>query len=267
MDDITPSKNLVDRRQALKVMGLGMAALAPAMAMGASTAVTGAAKDSVRKPATLPESLIGFKDGKYVLPPLPYDYNALEPHIDEQTMRLHHDIHHLGYVNGANRAAEALSKIASGDGDASLSKHWARELAFNGSGHSMHVLFWNNMSPDGKETPESGSAIEKALIRDFGSVSDFIRLFKATSVSVEASGWGILAYEELSGKLLVLQAEKHQDLSFQGMIPLLVIDVWEHAYYLNYQNKRAAYVDAFMKVINWKFVDQRYQLIAAGEVV
>lgn len=266
MKNTTSTINHVNRRQALKVMGLGgLAAMAPAMAF-AATEAKGKGDDASAR-LELPESQIGYKDGKYVLPPLPYAYDALEPHIDEQTMRLHHDIHHLGYVNGANKALSELEKIASGEGEASLVKHWERELAFHGSGHSMHVLFWNNMSPDGSETPEKGSAIEKALIRDFGSVSNFIRLFKASSIAVEGSGWGILGLEELSGKLVVLQAEKHHDLTFHGVIPLLVIDVWEHAYYLKYQNKRAAYVEGFLNVINWDFINQRYQRLKWGEVV
>lgn len=266
MENTTPTTNLVDRRQALKVMGLGMAAMAPAMAFGA-TAASGSTEEGQAARLALPESQIGYKDGKYVLPPLPYAYDALEPHIDEQTMRLHHDIHHLGYVNGANKAVSELEKIASGEGDAALVKHWERELAFHGSGHSLHVLFWNNMSPNGGETPEAGSAIDKALTRDFGSASNFIRLFKAASIAVEGSGWGILGLEELSGRLVVLQSEKHQDLTFQGVIPLIAIDVWEHAYYLKYQNRRAAYVEAFMKVIDWDFINQRYQLLKTGEVV
>ncbi len=204
------------------------------------------------------ESKVGYQDGRYVLPPLPYAYDALEPHIDAETMRLHHDIHHLGYVNGANKAVEELDKIARGEGSVSLSKHWARELAFHGSGHSLHVLFWNNMSPKGTPKPAEDSRIARDLTRDFGNVDNFLRLFKNMSVSVEASGWGILAYEELSKKLVVLQAEKHQDLTFQGVFPLLVVDVWEHAYYLKYQNRRAAYVDAFTQVINWPQVEERY---------
>jgi len=204
----------------------------------------------------LAESEIGFKDGNYVLPPLPYAYDALEPFIDEQTMRLHHDIHHAGYVRGANRALEKLRTIAKGDGDRPYSKHWAREMAFHGSGHAMHLLFWNCMAEDGGGVAKG--ALAKAIRLDFGSFEGFAELFRAVSGSVEGSGWGILGYERVSGSLIVFQAEKHQNLSVQGTLPLLAVDVWEHAYYLKYQNKRADYVKAFMKVINWDYVGARY---------
>jgi Fe-Mn family superoxide dismutase len=238
----------MSRRNMLKGLGAGAAVLGMGSILRAGTADGG---------DVLPESEIGFKDGAYVLPPLPYAYNALEPYIDEQTMRLHHDIHHAGYVLGANRAVEKLRSIASGEGDRPYSKHWARELAFHGSGHAMHVLFWNCMSPDGGGEPKG--ALAKAIRFNFGNFDGFSELFRAVSGSVEGSGWGVLGYESLSGNLVVLQAEKHQDLTFQGTMPLLAVDVWEHAYYLKYQNKRADYVKAFMEIINWDYVEARYE--------
>ncbi len=261
VSDMSRSGNHFSRRQALKVLGLGGLALTPGLAM-AGQSVIGSRASGSNGISRFEESKVGYKDSHYVLPPLPYAYDALEPYIDAETMRLHHDIHHLGYVNGANKAAEELDKIARGEGSSSLSKHWARELAFNGSGHSLHLLFWNNMSPNGSDKPAEGSRIADGLEKDFGSVDNFLRLFRNLSASVEASGWGILAYEEISKKLVVLQAEKHQDLTFQGVVPLLVIDVWEHAYYLKYQNRRAEYVNAFTKVINWPQVEQRYLTLA-----
>jgi len=130
-------------------------------------------------------------------------------------------------------------------------------MAFHGSGHAMHVLFWNCMAPNGGGVPKGGLA--KAIRLSFGSFDGFSDLFRVVSGSVEGSGWGILGYESLSGGLIVLQAEKHQDLTIQGTFPLLAIDVWEHAYYLKYQNRRADYVKAFMKVINWDYVSARYE--------
>lgn len=236
------------RRDSLKTLGFG--GLAAALAAGAGRADA----------ATAP-SLVGFDGGKFVLPPLPYAYEALEPHIDAQTMRLHHDIHHLAYVNGANKALESLKAIAAGTGDAALAKHWARELAFHGSGHSLHVLFWNNMKPGGSEP---AGPVADALKASFGSTEAFLKLFTAVSGSVEASGWGILGYEPLSRSLICFQAEKHHDLTVHGVVPLLAIDVWEHAYYLKYQNKRADYVQAFLKVVNWDDVNARY-VAARGE--
>lgn len=243
----------MSRRNMLKGLGAGAAVLGMGSMLRAET--TDGSDD-------LAESEIGFKDGDYVLPPLPYAYDALEPFIDEQTMRLHHDIHHAGYVRGANRALEKLRSIATGEGDRPYSKHWAREMAFHGSGHAMHVLFWNCMSPDGGGVAKGPLA--KAIRLSFGSFEGFTELFRAVSGSVEGSGWGILGYESLSGGLIVIQAEKHQNLTVQGITPLLAVDVWEHAYYLKYQNKRADYVKAFMKVINWDYVGARYAAAASG---
>lgn len=209
----------------------------------------------------LPEaSKTGFKDGAFVLPPLPYDYKALEPHIDEATMRLHHDKHHATYVKGANEALGKLDEIAAGKLDPSLAGHWMKQLSFHGSGHIMHVIFWNNMSP----TPgEMSPAFKQAVDKQFGSVQNMLKLFKAACLAPEGSGWGVLGYEPLSGKLVIVSFEKHQNVGLPGLIPLLVLDVWEHAYYLKYQNKRADYVDAFMKIINWKDVSERYAAAVA----
>lgn len=195
-------------------------------------------------------------DGEFVLPDLPYPYDALEPHIDKETMRLHHDIHHAGYVKGLNNAIARLDEARS-NGDTSLIKHWSRELAFHGSGHFLHAIFWQNMSPTcgGKPTGALAAAIDK----DFGGFDAFKTHFSSASYSVEGSGWGILGYHPAANRLLILQAEKHQNLTAQGIIPLLVLDVWEHAYYLRYQNKRSDYVAAFYNVINWADVASRYE--------
>ncbi|HSR52709.1 MAG TPA: superoxide dismutase [Acidobacteriota bacterium] len=190
------------------------------------------------------------------LPPLPYDYDALEPHIDEATMRLHHDIHHNGYVTGLNNAEDKL-KEARQSGDYGLAKHWEREVAFHGSGHFMHSIFWPNMSPNGGGRPSGELA--QAIDRDFGSYEAFEAQFKAVSGAVEGSGWGVLAYQTQSGQLTILSVEKHQNLTQFGCLPLLVLDVWEHAYYLKYQNKRAAYVDAFFNVIDWGNVADHFK--------
>ncbi len=195
---------------------------------------------------------------RYTLPPLPYDYDALEPAIDSATMRLHHTKHHAGYVSGLNRALENLEQIRD-SGDAALIKHWSRELAFHGAGHLAHALFWTGMAPAGEGGGgEPTGDLAKAITRDFGSFAKFKTHFAAASKSVEASGWGWLVYEPIAGKLMVAQAEKHQNLSVTGAVPLLGIDVWEHAYYLRYQNKRAEYIDAFFTIINWPEVAERY---------
>lgn len=192
------------------------------------------------------------------LPPLPYPYNALEPYIDEQTMRLHHDVHHAGYVTGLNNA-EAKLADARAAGDFSLVKHWSRELAFHGSGDLLHSIFWPNMmaSADAKAAPEGSLA--QAVDRDFGSFDAFKAQFTSASIAVEGSGWGILAYRPADDSLVILTAEKHQNLTQWGVVPLLVLDVWEHAYYLKYQNRRGEYVKNFFSIINWDDVASRYE--------
>jgi len=192
------------------------------------------------------------------LPPLPYDYNALEPHIDEQTMRLHHDKHHLAYVNGLNTAEAKLAE-AREKGDFSLVKHWEREAAFHGAGHFLHVIFWENMSPNGGGEPTGELA--EAINSRFGSFKNFWAQFKAAGAAVEGSGWVLLVKNTMTKELDILTAEKHQDLSQWVTLPILACDVWEHAYYLRYQNNRAAYLDAFANVINWNDVANRYSAL------
>ncbi len=249
----------ISRRHALTTLGLGAAALVTA---GAATAAPAPNKSTAAgSSAESKESEVGFKDGKFVLPPLPYGYADLEPAIDEQTMKLHHDIHHAAYVKGGNAALEALAAIAAGTGEAALTGHWDNELAFNGSGHALHTLFWNNMKKGGS-TPEG--AFATALKDDFGGQPQFEKLFAATAASVQGSGWAILGYDALSKRLQIIQAEKHQNQTLQSITPLLVLDVWEHAYYLKYQNKRADYVKAFFTVVNYEDVAARYAKAVAG---
>jgi len=196
---------------------------------------------------------------KHELPPLPYAYDALEPHIDEQTMRLHHDKHHLGYVNGLNKAEEKLAE-ARAAGDFAMVKHWSREAAFHGSGHFLHAIFWPNMAPagNGGGGAPSGTLAEQ-INKDFGSFEAFKAHFTAAAGAVEGSGWALLVWQPVGEKLEVLQSEKHHNLTQWGVVPLLVLDVWEHAYYLKYQNNRGAYVNAWWNVVNWSDVAERFK--------
>ncbi len=203
---------------------------------------------------------IANASGEYVLPPLPYAYDALEPYIDEQTMRLHHDIHHAGYVRGLNNATRMVQEATNKD-DFGMIKHWERELAFHGSGHFLHTIFWNNMGPD---QGRRSNTLDRQMNKDFGSFDQFSKLYKAAAKSVEGSGWGILGYQPHTDKLVVLQAEKHQNHSQWITYPILVVDVWEHAYYLKYQNKRGDYLDAFFHVINWDDVSNRLDQLKAA---
>ena len=242
--------NPIPRRAAFKTLGLGAAALAavPLISSGADAKPTA---------ADAKESEIGFRDGKFVLPPLPYAYDALEPAIDQQTMHLHHDIHHAGYVKNGNVALEALAAIANGSGDATLTGHWDNELAFNASGTALHTIFWNNMKPKGGGA--ATGALAEAFKSSFGGQEHFEKLFASTAAAVQGSGWAILGYDGMTQRLHVIQAEKHQNQTFQGITPILVLDVWEHAYYLKYQNKRADYVKAFMTVVNYDDVAARLE--------
>jgi Fe-Mn family superoxide dismutase len=192
------------------------------------------------------------------LPPLPYPYDALEPYIDEQTMRLHHDIHHAGYVKGLNNAEQKLAEAREA-GDFALVQHWSRQAAFHGSGHLLHSIFWPNMTAASRAKAEPEGDLGSAIKRDFGSFDAFKAQFEAASKTVEGSGWGILAYRPTDDMLVVLQAEKHQNLTQWGVVPLLVLDVWEHAYYLKYQNRRSEYVKNFFNIINWDNVADRYK--------
>lgn len=195
---------------------------------------------------------------KYELPPLPYAYDALEPHIDEQTMHLHHDKHHLAYVNGLNKAEDELAK-ARDEGNFGLIKHWEREAAFHGSGHFLHSIFWPNMAPAGSGGGgQPGGDLANQINQDFGGFDKFKAQFTAAANAVEGSGWALLVWEPEGRHLSILTAEKHQNLTQWGVVPLLVLDVWEHAYYLKYQNQRPAYVEAFWNVVNWADVAERY---------
>jgi Fe-Mn family superoxide dismutase len=248
----------VNRRTAIGVLGAaGVVGVSSAGVLGASP--LGGAR-SVLGP---PDLGWDATKGEYALPPLPYAANALEPYIDAQTMTIHHDKHHAAYVAGANKALKALAGVREGQTDPALVKFWSRELAFHGSGHFNHTLFWQTMAPppkgDGPQAPSGDLA--SALNRDFGSFEKFVAHFKAAAVQVEGSGWGWLVYQPMSGRLLVLQGEKQQDMTIWGVTPLLGVDVWEHAYYLKYQNRRTAYVDAFMNVINWGKVGEIYQRV------
>ncbi len=200
----------------------------------------------------------GATGGPYTLPALPFGYADLEPYIDAQTVKLHHDIHHAGYVRNANAAIAELGRVRQiGGQEVRQVRALTDRLAFNLAGHLLHTIYWSNMTRDGGGRPEPDSAIGKMIRRDFGSFDAFAGQFQAAAQQVQGSGWGILAYEPTARRLLVLQAEKHQNLAVWAAVPLLVLDVWEHAYYLRYQNKRSSYIKAFMNVVNWKNVDQR----------
>ncbi len=195
-----------------------------------------------------------YSDGTYQLPKLPYAYDALKPQYDGQTLEIHHQKHHAGYVKGLNNTLKMLEK-ARDENDMSRIKPLCRALAFHGSGHILHCLFWESMTPGGSKA--TGFLADK-LRKDFGSQDKAKTQFSAAAKAVEASGWAIMAYEPMADKILILQAEKHQNLTIWGVVPLLVCDVWEHAYYLQYQNRRGDFVDRFMDIADWQSAANRY---------
>jgi Fe-Mn family superoxide dismutase len=197
------------------------------------------------------------KPKEYILPPLGYDYDALEPHLAAKTMHLHHAKHHAGYVKGLNDAIAGLAAMrATGSVDAAAKvRDLTDRLAFNGSGHILHSVFWRSMSEKGGGQPTG--TLASRIDRDFGSFDQMQAHFSAAAQKVQGSGWGILAWEPLSSRLLVLAAEKHQNWTMWGCVPLLVLDVWEHAYYLKYQNNRGRYISAFWNVVDWNNVAER----------
>ncbi|MRX74185.1 superoxide dismutase [Bacillus lacus] len=193
--------------------------------------------------------------GKHTLPPLPYSYNALEPYIAEEIMRLHHTKHHQSYVDGLNKAENEMKK-ARETGNFQLIKHWEREAAFHGAGHYLHTIFWSIMSPQGGGRPSGELA--KAIDTAFGSFDAFKKHFSEAAKNVEAVGWAILVWAPRAHRLEILTAEKHQNLSQWDVIPILSLDVWEHAYYLQYKNERGKYVDNWWNVVNWREAEKRF---------
>lgn len=200
-------------------------------------------------------------DEGFTLPPLPYAYNALEPHINEQTLKLHHDKHHAAYVTNLNAAFKRLADAKTPAETLAAS----RDIAFNGSGHMLHTLYWENMRPDGGDKP-TGNLL-KMIERDYKSFDEFKKLFATCAGAVQGNGWGVISYEPMGGCLVIQPIHNHQDTCFVGGVPILVMDVWEHAYYLQYQNDRAKYIQTFLdKLVCWKTAGRRLeQAVAIAE--
>jgi len=195
-------------------------------------------------------------NGNFIHQPLPYNTDHLEPYMDEETLHLHHSFHHGGAVKGANKDIEMIKSVMN-SGDLTLADHWTKKLSFHLSSHILHSIFWTNLA--NKKSQPTGDLL-KRIEKDFGSTNKMQGMIAKISKSIEGSGWGILAYQPYSDNLVVLQCENHHKLTVWGAVPLLVIDVWEHAYYLKYKNKRGDFVDALMNIINWDNVAQRYNI-------
>jgi Fe-Mn family superoxide dismutase len=198
---------------------------------------------------------------RFTLPKLSYDYKALEPYISEQQLTLHHDKHHQGYVNGANKIFEKLEKTQQENTDLDL-KSTLKELSFHIGGHLLHTTFWENMAPAGKGGGGAPNGAVADLINSgFGSFERFKKEFAAAANSVEGSGWAALAVHPCIEKPLIMQIEKHNVNMYPNFQILMVVDVWEHAYYLDYKNERPKFIDAFWNVINWEKVNQTLSIV------
>ena len=200
-------------------------------------------------------------DEIYRLPDLPYDPGALEPHISARIMELHHDKHHAAYVAGANTAMDKLQD-ARGKSDFAAITMLEKNLAFHVSGHVLHSLFWTNLSPDGGDRPDG--ALGTALDENFGGYDAFRAQMTQAAATCQGSGWALASWEPLAGRIVVQQVYDHQGNHGQGTIPLLAIDAWEHAFYLQYENRKADFFEAIWNVINWQDVASRLDAARAA---
>ena len=192
----------------------------------------------------------------FTLPKLPYDYAALAPYISEQQLTLHHDKHHQAYVNGGNAAFEKLDKARKENAEIDV-KAALKELSFNVGGHILHSIFWTNLAPAGKGGGGNPSgAIADLIDRNFGSFERFKKEFTMAATSTEGSGWAALALHPCIDRPLIMQIEKHNVNVYPTFNILMVLDVWEHAYYLDYKNERPKFVEAFWNIVNWDQINK-----------
>jgi len=196
----------------------------------------------------------------YVLPKLPYEYKDLEPHMSEEQLRIHHSKHHQAYVNGANAILQKLDKARKEGADLDI-KSTLKELSFNIGGHVLHSLFWGNLAPTGKGGGKPGGVLGDALAKEFGSFERFKKEFSQAAVSVEGSGWAALTLCRQTNRLMIMQIEKHNTNVYPTFRILMVLDVFEHAYYIDYKNERAKFVEAFWNIANWDAANKRLEEI------
>jgi Fe-Mn family superoxide dismutase len=191
---------------------------------------------------------------KYVLPALPYEYDALEPHVSAELLRLHHDAHHAAYVKKANEVIDQMEQARNAQ-DFTRIASLERALAFNLSGHVLHSIFWSNLGPNGGGAPKG--ELNDALARDFGGFDRFKRHLTEVAATIMGSGWAALVWEPLGKRLLITQIYDHQSNLNQSSVPIMVLDAWEHAYYLQYQHRKTEFFDAIWNVWNWDDVARR----------
>jgi Fe-Mn family superoxide dismutase len=192
----------------------------------------------------------------YALPQLPYGYDELQPHISQEQLTLHHQKHHQAYVNSANAILERLDKARKEGTDFDV-KATLKELSFHIGGHLLHSLFWTNIAPPGKGGGKPKGTLGTVLEKEFGSFERFKKEFSMAATSVEGSGWAALSFCRQTNRPIIMQIEKHNTNVYPMFTILMVIDVWEHAYYLDYKNERAKFVDAFWNIVSWDEVNKR----------
>ena len=192
----------------------------------------------------------------YTLPDLPYDYSALEPHINARIMELHHDKHHATYVKGANTALERLHDARGSQAFETISM-LEKNLAFNVSGHVLHSVFWTNLTPDAHDGPTGPLA--DTINDTFGGLDAFRAQMTEAAGTVQGAGWALASFEPFARRIVVQQVYDHQGNHGQGTIPLLAIDAWEHAYYLQYENRKTDFFEAIWNVVNWSDMAARYE--------
>lgn len=196
---------------------------------------------------------------QYQLPTLPYDFGDLEPYISAEIMSLHYNKHHQAYVTNLNKALEQFAEAEQKNELASMVALLSA-IKFNGGGNVNHTIFWTNLAPKNKGggTPPEG-ALLTAINHDFGSLQNLIDQLSAKAVAIQGSGWAWLGFNKSNGRLELATCDNQDPLSTKGLVPLLGIDVWEHAYYLQYKNVRADYVKALWNIVNWKNVAERFK--------
>ena len=199
----------------------------------------------------------------YELPELPYGYDALEPHVTSELLELHHGAHHAAYVKGANDTLDKLEDARS-EREFDHIGQLEKSLAFNVAGHVLHSLLWKNLAPGGGSSPTGELAT--ALKLYFGGLGGFKDQLTAAAAAVQGSGWGALSWEPLGKRLLVEQVYDHQGNTGNSTVPILVVDMWEHAYYLKYRNKKAAWLEAFWQLVNWADVGERFEKIRKTDI-
>jgi Fe-Mn family superoxide dismutase len=201
----------------------------------------------------------------YELPALGYEHAALEPHLSREILELHHGAHHAAYVKGANDALGKLDE-ARRESDFEHIGQLEKSLAFNVAGHVLHSLLWKNLTPGGGGLPKPKGELDAALSKDFGGFAPFKEQLTAAAATVQGSGWGALSWEPLGQKLLVEQVYDHQGNTGNSTVPIMVVDMWEHAFYLQFRNKKAAWIDAFWQLVNWSDVEERLARVRRTDI-